>query len=297
MSSVVVELQRESLDRNVPISDLLRKALVVAKKLKISDFEKWVANELNGYEKGEDIPKYREIIGTIKAWNPYHGWQPVIFSTPSKEESLSQRPCSQSIAEIESLVNEKSDGSCLAMPFPAAIEQQLRRGISFNTQITLIVPSTYLVRIIDAVRTIVLNWSLKLEEDGILGEGMSFTPSEKETAEKMSYNINNFYGPVLSPQIQQHTSNSLQISTTKQFDLSELRSFIEELRQQLGKLNLERHIEQELQAEVTRVEAQLSSPKPKEGVIRESLSSIKRMLEGAGGALVAQLLLRLGSLF
>ena len=57
MSSLVFELQRDALNRNASVSDLLRKALVVSKKLKISEFEKWVTNELNGYS--EDIPDYR----------------------------------------------------------------------------------------------------------------------------------------------------------------------------------------------------------------------------------------------
>ena len=209
MTSIVIELQRDSLGRNVPISDLLRKALVVAKKLHISEFESWVNNELNGYERGEDIPDYRQIRGKIKAWNPYQGWQPVGFEEPGKEEALSRRACGQSIAEIESLIEGKSDKSSLQMPFPSKIEQQICRAIEFDTQITLILPSTAIVRIVDAVRTIILNWSLKLEEDGILGEEFSFTTDEKETAHKTSYNINMFYGPVQRPQIQQQAPSFL----------------------------------------------------------------------------------------
>lgn len=37
------------------------------------------------------------------------------------------------------------------------------------------VSHTAVVKIVDAVRTVVLNWALKLEEDGVVGEGMSFT--------------------------------------------------------------------------------------------------------------------------
>lgn len=294
MSSIVLELQRDALDRNVPISDLLRKALIVSKKLKISEFETWVTNELNGYGESEDIPDYRQIRGTVKCWNPYHGWQLVIFPDHEIEEKLSQRPCGQCIAEIESLVEGKSD---IQMPFPIQLEQQLRKAIHFETQITLIIPGTALIRIIDVVRTIVLNWSMKLEEDNILGEDMSFTPKERETAKKTSYNITNFYGPVQSPQIQQDATHSIQISTIQQFDTSAVHSFITELQQNLSQLNLKAEIEQELQAEIQTVQAQVDSPKPKNSVIRECLGSIKRVLEGAGGGVAAQLLMQLGSLF
>jgi hypothetical protein len=296
LSSVVLELQRDALDRTVPISDLLRKALVVARKLKISEFESWINNELNGYEKTEDIPKqYRLVRGSVKAWNPSRGWQPVVFPEYEVQEALSKRLCNQSIAEIESLVSKDKKGS-LHMPYPARAEQQLRKAIDFDTEVTLIVPNTSMVRIVDAVRTIVLNWSLKLEEDGILGEGMSFTPVEREKAEKTSYNINNFYGPVQSPQIQQQTSQSIQISRVNQFDLDAVQGFLRDLQSQVSKLNLKQDLEQEIEAEVKTVEAQISSPKPKHNVIRESLNSVRKILEGAGGNLAAQLLVRLGPL-
>lgn len=296
MTSIVIELQRDALDRNVPISDLLRKALVVAKKLHISEFESWVNNELNGYERGEDISDYRQIRGKIKAWNPYHGWQPVDFEESEKEKALSRRACGQSIAEIESLVEGKSDKSLLQMPFPSPIEQQICRAIGFDTQITLILPSTAMVRIVDAVRTIILNWSLKLEEDGILGEEFSFTTHEKESAHKTSYNINMFYGPVQRPQIQQQAHQPVQVSSAQQFDTDAVKEFIMTLHKKIVALEISPEQGGEIESELKTVEAQINSPKPKHGIIKETLLSIKRILEGAGGGVAAQLLLQLGSL-
>ena len=125
MGSIVIELQQDALDRNVSISDLLRKTLVVAKKLHLSELEIWVNNELNAYEKAKDIPDYRQIRGEVKAWNPYHGWQPVVFEEHKKEEALSKRLCNQTIAEIESLLEGKTDNSSLQMPFSSKLEKQL----------------------------------------------------------------------------------------------------------------------------------------------------------------------------
>lgn len=42
MSSLVQELQQDALDNKVPVSTLLRKALVVASKLGISDADDWM---------------------------------------------------------------------------------------------------------------------------------------------------------------------------------------------------------------------------------------------------------------
>lgn len=48
--------------------------------------------------------------------------------------------------------------------------------------------------IIDSVRNILLEWSLKLEKDGILGDGITFSKEEKEKASTVNYHIQNFSG-------------------------------------------------------------------------------------------------------
>src|SRR5271154_2225264 len=78
--SLVIQLQRECLDRQTYSTlDVLRKALVVAKKLDVTDFQEWIERELKGYGPGDDIPKYRVVKGELKARNPYRGWIPVVF--------------------------------------------------------------------------------------------------------------------------------------------------------------------------------------------------------------------------
>ena len=42
MISIVLELQKEAMNPAVEISDLLRKAKFVARKLKISEIEEWI---------------------------------------------------------------------------------------------------------------------------------------------------------------------------------------------------------------------------------------------------------------
>ncbi len=55
-------------------------------------------------------------------------------------------------------------------------------------------------QILASVRKIILNWSLKLEEDGILGEGMTFSSQEREIAANSNYNINYYINQVTHSQ-------------------------------------------------------------------------------------------------
>lgn len=61
--------------------------------------------------------------------------------------------------------------------------------------------SAHLQGILDSVRTIILEWGLKLEEDGILGDGMSFSREEKQLASSQTYLIETFIGQMSNSQL------------------------------------------------------------------------------------------------
>jgi hypothetical protein len=69
--------------------------------------------------------------------------------------------------------------------------------------------------------------------------------------------------------------------------LASVHDFLKQLEQSAPALNLPVHESQELTAEIATIKAQLQSPKPKNQIIRESLSSVRTILEGAGGSMVA----------
>lgn len=200
MSSLVLELQAEALDRNTPVSDLLRKALAVSKKLGVTQIEKWLSHELNGYPRDSEIPPYREVHGLIKVWNPYHGWQPVHFGDPEMGEKLAARKIMQPIGELDSL-NPKQGGS-LQIPFPEPIKNRLIRGMDIALEPTLQVAPSEVVGILDAVRNNILEWALELEQEGILGEGLTFSREEKQAAGQITYQITNNIGSMSNSQLQ-----------------------------------------------------------------------------------------------
>ncbi|CRI65947.1 conserved hypothetical protein [Thiocapsa sp. KS1] len=296
MASIVLELQRDALDRNVPITDLLRKALVVSRKLHQTSFQEWIESELNGYQGDLEIPDYREMVGQVKGWNPYHGWMPVIINEPEIMDMLSRRHSSQSISEIENLIERQESSSTLHMPFPSGQQQVLRQAVNFNTEFSLFIGRSALSRVADAVRNTVLTWALKLEDDGILGEGLSFSNSEKETAAQSNYNINNFFGEVKDTQVQQATGASNQQHANKTADVEALLALIGLLRGKIDEIDFKGDQKEEILSDLATIESQAGSPKPKQSIIRESLKSIRSILEGAGGGAVAQVLIEIGKI-
>lgn len=212
MAALVLELQKEALSKDVGLTDLLRKTYFVARKLKVKELEEWVNHELNGYPLGTDLPPYRTITGTVKVWNPYHGWQPVMFESSEMMKSLSTRQCSQAASEIEHIVMNSKDGGSATMDYPAEVANQMMDSIGIDLRPSLHIPLATLHRILDSIKNLILNWALKLEEDGILGDEVSFSADEIQKAAQANYNVTNIFGDVVDSQLQQGTTSSKQKS-------------------------------------------------------------------------------------
>lgn len=277
MKSLVLELQQESYDSNVSISNLLRKALIVAKKLKIKDFENWINSELNGYKKDEIIPDYRSISGSPKTYNPYNGWIPLIMEDKKAAFAISNRSVKESITHLEDLI--KDSKKQIIMQYPHEIELSIINSLEYKSQVGLFIDRPQMCAVIEVVRNTVLKWSLELEENGIMGEGMSFSDEEKKTAADKNYNINNFFGNVKNSQIQQDTNNSVQLIEAKKLNIDELQKLIELIESHFRNLEIDKVSEQEIELDIETIKMQLKSSKPKSEIISTCLSSIREIFE------------------
>jgi len=92
-------------------------------------------------------------------------------------------------------------------------------------------------------------------------------------------------------QIQQGTVSSSQSGTFITENKKDFDEFLNVLKDKLSDLNLGDDDKDEIDSDIATLEAQLNSSRPKSSILKESLLSIQRILEGAGGALVAQQLL------
>jgi hypothetical protein len=202
LEGIVIELEKEALDESVSVESLLRKAYLVARKLKLTEFEEWVNKEQNGYN-GE-VPDYRMISGNYKAWNPYRGWMPVIL-TPKMGKFMSKIPLHQSISSLTETYTS-NEGS-IQFTLNAEINDFLNRSTDgFETQFAFSTSRSEIYCILSTVRNKILDWALLLEENEIVGEGMTFTDEEKKKAQDaqiINNYTNNFYSDVSDVEMKQ----------------------------------------------------------------------------------------------
>jgi hypothetical protein len=150
----------------------------------------------------------------------------------------------------------------------------------------LIVQASRLHGIVDAVRPALLDWALKLEGQGILGENFSFSEKDRQAASHIVFNI----GSMSNSQIQAGTTNSQQVAVSG-VDPQKVLDFVRDARKALGSLPLPAEAREELKGELDTLEAQAKSPKPKPPIVRESAKSVRAILEGAAGNATAEGLL------
>ena len=210
MNSIVLELQSQCLSDEFDTSSLLRKALVIAIKLEILDLRDWIKKELNGYSKKDTkIPEYRHIDVNYKAWNPYRGWIPVIIPKNHDLSIILKQKVIQSIKEIE-ILTEDSEGT-INFSINPILQQFFMECGPTDMEIKGFIGRIQLISIVNEVKNIILNWTLKLEKEGILGENMKFNDEEKKIAIN---NINN-YGTYINGNVDESNINTGKKNTIK----------------------------------------------------------------------------------
>jgi hypothetical protein len=93
-------------------------------------------------------------------------------------------------------------------------------------------------------------------------------------------------------QIQQGSNQSTQNGNYSSNDFEAILKFIADLKGKIAELKLDRDTQKEANSEIETIESQIRSPRPKSGIIKECLLTIRSILEGAAGNVIAGLLLQ-----
>lgn len=280
MATIVEKLQQAALDKNTPVNDLLRRVKFVAAKLGLGSVEQWVEQELNGYESAP--PDYRRVHGTPFALTPFRGWEPI----GGYVDSLSRRTIGEPVSALEALLASTKSGGTLQIRYPDKISEKLDRsndvhGGNYCLQIS---PSE-LERILDRVRTLVLDWALNLEKAGIMGSQDSFDSAEKVKAQAASTTINiGHIGSLVGNLGHGNVSGNITVSDLK---TEQIGSIIPQLRAHRAELVAAGADGDRLDDRLSALEKALGNTQPDHRLLRGLLTDLRNCLSGAAGSLVA----------
>jgi hypothetical protein len=282
-----MQLQADVLDPKTSIADLLRKVKLVAAKLNLDDVLEWVDHELNGYSNDATLPAYRDLTGHVKFLNPIQGWCPVICQDSRMEDIISRCPVYQSIGSMEEVLARSTESGYLVYPIAGQKQAILAKMFGIRTEFQLHVSPGALFGILDGVRNRVLDWAISLEKAGILGDGLKFTPTEKEAAKVMTtgnvYHIQGNIG-VLGDVAHSTVTNTQSVTYTAD-QLNALRDAIEQISAAVGQLGT--NIREPVIAAIGEIQIELKQAQPSSGKLRTAIASIRATCEGAAGNLIA----------
>ncbi|MGB3431731.1 hypothetical protein [Achromobacter sp.] len=284
MSSLILQIQSEAMDGSSSVANLLRKARAAAVKLDLADELQWINWELDGYAgiEEDDLPPYRKLVGEMKVKNPYHGLQPLYFANPKIAEIVCAAPCRQSIAELEALL--AAGAGSLHVELSQEHINLLLEMMPVKLEPILKLERTAVIRVLDAVRNLILNWSLEMEKAGVLGEGMMFNTQEKEKAQPAGQQFIIQNVGVLGDISGQATVTNYQ-NASAALDLNQVRDVVAQLNNLVA--SLPAAITGSLTPILNELSSQLNGPAPAPGHIRKLLQSAKTICEGAMGNIVA----------
>lgn len=168
----LVAIQELILDSSTSISDILRRAKVLASQLKNQEFKNWVHNELNGYPEGSDLPDYRFIhtppLG--KFTGPFGAMVkdyllPTIDFPEGLQEMAKKIPLVHQVKELEGMSIKET----LRYPWPTEAVMFLREHISMTGGYVLVevyqpINNASIRGILDAVRNRLLDFILEIKE-------------------------------------------------------------------------------------------------------------------------------------
>lgn len=290
MSSIVLDLQNEVTTPNCDIVNVLRKAHLIAVKLNLSEFDKWISCELNGYKDGDVIPDYREVRGVLKAFNLYHGWIPTMISDKELENSICNKRVPNSISEIVTLCAQSEKG--LISEFTG---EQLN---FFNRIFDSPLPMKYALHlsgpavgdIVERVKNAILEWTIKLEAEGILGKGMQFDPAEKETAKRIPQTINNYYGNtnVINAPVE-HSAVVAGDDTSVSFTYKKAEEAVSDIETSLKVEKISAEDQENAMEMLKEIKEKISEQK-KPSVIKAALVGLKDFLIGVGASATVALI-------
>lgn len=290
MGSIVLELQNEIVSSNCDVVNILRKAHLIASKLKLADFDQWIQHELNGYPDRESCPEYRKVCGSLKAFNPYHGWISTLMQDNELEKMICERKLTDSISEVISLC--QSSENVLISEFSG--EQFAFFNKMFNSPLpmkyALHIPTTAVKDIEEKVKNTILEWTLKLESEGIVGENMVFSETEKESAVNMPQTVNNYYG---NTSVINSPSDNVQIvsgsENTVTFSYDKVKDVVDAVEKSISESDLSKEDMETATELLADIKLKIEEEK-KPDILKSALIGLKNFLINTGANVAAGLI-------
>lgn len=185
--NLLTDIEAAAIDSTVPITDLLRKCMVLAARLKHEEFSQWVSRELNGYADTDHLPPYRRFPRGPSLGHFSGGFGAELKNAPIPLGHLPEKvrtritvhEASDTLAALDAMA--KSEGG-LRWPWPADMVAYVAEFHPMYDHYRLMdawcpIPLGAMKGVTDSVRSRILEFVLAIQaEDPDAGESQPSAP-------------------------------------------------------------------------------------------------------------------------
>ena len=288
---VILQIQEAALDTKASLTEALLKAKVACAKLGLVEFGNWVDAELNGYVDipAKDMPEYRKLFGRPEAYNPVRGWQPIMFEDAKTEKAFSFAPVGMSVAAIENLLGGAKAGGTFEFPYPAEMAKRIRQAIKFNTQVHIELSGPVISSVLHGVRKMLLDWTLEMEKQNILGTDLTFNEDEKRKSVAVTEGVvNNITIGQVGSFVQggDRAVVTGQVVSTNTL-VQGVRDLVGQVDQLLPTSGFPTSVADETRAALSELKEASEEAEPEPGRLQRGLHALKKVLAPAGEKLLS----------
>lgn len=280
--NIIRDLQEKCTDNTVSVAELLRSAKIASTRLGIVEIKKWIDDELNGYQcAADDLPEYRKIHGKLFAKDGFGNVQEVVLSNKETRDLFTYAPIWQGISTIESSVKKSNEQNGTLTYNSSGIKEEVLKFLGEDFIDCFIqVNNSRVLGLLDAVRNTIFDWSLKLEEEGLLSAIENWSPEQKGEVQEITKQVinNNFYGGVFN-------SNIVNGDQYVEFDSNKINELTKQIQDNISALPEETH--EDILKATEDMRLQISSSTQDQSVIKSSLDVIYSVCKGVPANIVA----------
>lgn len=163
-------------------------------------------------------------------------------------------------------------------------------GMPFPQRIALYVSSTAVKDIEEKVKNAILEWTLKLEEEGIVGENMMFSDKEKDCATNIPQTVNNYYGP--TSVINSSSGNAQIVSgngNTVSFPYDKVKDVVDEVAKSISASNLSKDDMETITELLSDIILKIEEEK-RPAILKAALIGLKDFLINVGASATATII-------
>jgi hypothetical protein len=189
------------------------------------------------------------------------------------------------MASLEELA-KAPENATIQFPFSDAIVKLLNESSHTHGIIAVLeVDRSAIVSILDRVRTLALDWALKMEQAGVLGSEFNFNAADREKAKGITTMIN--IGTIGQFAGNLGAGNVAGDVTVRGVDVKLVSDFAAQLKAHVDELTAAGAEGPTLKERLDQLEAELRKAPPTTSVLRGLLVDVRNAIAGAAGNLMA----------